>query len=146
MGPIYFGTPSPTIDLTGGPGALDVTNLSQDLGTVDTLTGLSLLSATFSGGDSGDFLISGFTPDTVLFEQQMTSIDLSVINPGSLAPGTYSTTLLVQTDQEAPFGTDGQVFSYTVEYTVVPEPASLSVLGGVLLLMARPRRRARGMA
>src|SRR6202043_332351 len=80
VGPIYTGTPSPTIDLTSGPQSLHVTNASSDLGTDDTLTALSLLSATLSGPDSGVFQINNFTSETILYEQGATDIGLSVIN------------------------------------------------------------------
>ncbi len=126
VGPIYTATPSPTIDLTSGPASLTVSNASTDLGIQDSLTGLSLLSATLSGGDSADFQITGFTAGTLLYEKGVTNIHLSVINPSSLAPGTHSTTLTVQTDQTAPFGSPGDAFTYTVTLTV-PAPPSLAI-------------------
>jgi hypothetical protein len=92
------------------------------LGAADSLTGLSLLSATVSGGDAADFQITGFAAGTVLYEKHATNINLSVINPSSLGVGTYSTTLIVQTDQSAPFGSPGDSFNYTVTFTVLPPP------------------------
>ncbi len=139
VGPIYFAAPSPTISLTAGPSALQVTNESTDLGTADALTALSLLSAQLSGPQAADFQITGFTPDTILYELGTTGIDLSVSNAAALPPGTYSALLTVQTDQSAPFGTPGQAFAYNVTFTAVPEPGSIGVLALGLLSLARRR-------
>jgi hypothetical protein len=89
---------------------------------------LSLLSATLSGGDAADFQITGFAPGTVLYEKGAATINLSVLNPSSLAPGTYSTTLTVQTDQSAPFGSPGVSFNYTVTVTVTPPTLRISLV------------------
>jgi hypothetical protein len=83
---------------------------------------LSLLSATLSGGNAADFQINGFTAGTLLYEKGVTNINLSVVNPSSLSVGTYSTTLTVQTDQSAPFGSAGDSFNYTVTFIVAPPP------------------------
>jgi hypothetical protein len=141
VGPIYSATPTPTIDLTSGPNPLVVTNISTDLGTADTLTALTLLSATLSGSEPGDFQINGFVPSTVLLELGTTNINLAVVNPGSLTPGLHTATLTVQTDQSADYGATGQAFSYIVAYNAVPEPASLGLLGGVLALAGRRSRK-----
>lgn len=130
VGPIYFATPTNLIDLSSGPSSLTVSNASTDLGTNDTLTALSLLSATLSGGNATNFQINGFSADTVLYEKGVTNINLSVINPSSLAAGTYSTTLTVQTDQSAPFGSAGDSFNYTVTFTVQPPPTLFISLAG----------------
>jgi hypothetical protein len=141
--PIYFAVPSPTIDLTAGPQSLDVSNISADLATQDDLTALSLLTATLSGPEANLFSLSNFTTDTILFEQQSTDLDLSVLDPSSLAPGTYSAILTIQTDQSADFASPGQSFSYDVTFTAVPEPTSIAMLfpGGFVLLGRRTSKR-----
>jgi hypothetical protein len=127
VGPIYFATLSSTIDLSSGPVSLTASNASTDLGVADTLTGLSVLSATLSGGDAADFQISGPSPGTVLYEKSKTKINLSVVNPPSLGVGTYSTTLIVQTDQSAPFASPGDSFNYTVTFIVPPPTLTIAL-------------------
>lgn len=137
VGPIYFATPpTNTIDLSSGPASLTISNASIDLGTADSLTALTLLSATLSGGNAADFQITGLAAGTVLYEKGVTNINLSVINPSSLAAGTYTTTLIMQTDQSAPFGSPGAAFDYTVTFTVPPPPTltiSLASPGNAVL-------------
>ena len=130
VGPIYFATPTNTIDLSSGPASLTASNASTDLGSNDSLTALSLLSATLSGGNAADFQINGFIAGTVLYEKGVTNINLSVVNPSALAVGTYSTTLTVQTDQSAPFGSAGDSFNYTVTFNVPPPPTLTLSLAG----------------
>ncbi len=131
VGPIYFATPpTNTIDLSSGPASLTVSNASTDLGTADSLTALTLFSATLSGGNAADFQVGGLAAGTALYEKGVTNINLSVINPSSLAAGTYSTTLIVQTDQSAPFGSPGAAFDYTVTFTVPPPPTLAISLAG----------------
>jgi hypothetical protein len=55
----------------------------------------------------------------------------------SAAPGTYSATFKI-TDEEGLFGDSGE---FRWEFQVVPEPGSVSLLGGLLALGAMRRRR-----
>jgi hypothetical protein len=135
VGPIYFATPSPTINLTSGSASLTVSNKSTDLGFADSLTGLSLLSATLSSGNAANFQITGFVAGTVLYEKDTANINLSVVNPSSLAAGTYSTTLTVQTDQSAPFGSPGASFNYTVTVSVPPPTLHIALANSTNIVL-----------
>lgn len=120
----------------GNPTSGYATELAQ-------LTDLTLLSATLQGGDVANFSIADFVAGTVVPAQDGTQFTL---NFSASTIGNYSTTLLLTTDQGATFGGNGQQFSFTIEATATPLPATLplfaSGLGVVGLFGWRRKRKA----
>jgi hypothetical protein len=128
---------------------LAIGNVSTDPnhGT-SSFTDLSLLSAAFIGPDAGDFSLNipkigmASSANDVLHEGEWQN--LSVVFHAKGPAGLHSATLLLFTDQGAPFGGNGDVFGYDVIGTsVAPEPGTLlqASLGSIVLLGWRARRR-----
>lgn len=151
VGPIYASdAPGPVIDIgtfapgIGGAFGLTIQNISTDPGGTD-LTGLTLLRDRLRGADPTDFSVSGFIRGEVLDEGDSVLLDLSFL--GASTPGLYTATLRIVTDEDAAFGSRGDVFRYRLEARVaaVPEPASFAILsGGFLGLLLYRRRRVSG--
>lgn len=149
VGPVYDSAPTPGSTISfgqfhaGQTGFADllVSNSSTDAGPV-TLTGLSLLSASFTG--SPDFTLAGFTP-TVIDAGDMLDLKLDFAALGS---GLQTASLMLTTDQDAAFGAPGDTFTYLLSATVlspVPEPGTFILvgvgLGGLLLARKRPLKK-----
>jgi lysophospholipase L1-like esterase len=135
---IDFGTQTTSTQILAG---LDISNLTPDF-DFDSLTDLTLISATITGPDADAFSLGGFTPGTVLSKEELMSFVLSF---DATSEGEKNATLTFVTDQEAPFGQEGLGFDIPLTgLSAVPEPGSLmlAATAGVFVVFARLRRRA----
>ncbi len=120
---IDFGTVDKDQSLTR---SLTIQNTTQDADLGD-LTNLTLLSATISGPDQSYFSLENFTPGTILSKNNLASLLLRVNNFDHLVGMRYAT-LTIVTDENAPIGTAGNVYTYQLQAYLVPEPSSFIVL------------------
>ncbi len=123
---------------------LQIINNSFD-NDLDELTDLSILGITFGGGDADKFEVINFTNPVVLALGETFDLELS-FKPQSMS-GLFATTISIETDQLAAFGSDGLDFQFDLQglSTIpVPEPSSLVLAGTALLggcMLIRRRRR-----
>lgn len=96
---------------------LDVSNATSD-GDLGGLTDLTLLSAAITGPDAARFSLSGFTPGAVIAAGGTLHLAVAFDEAGA-APGTYSATLSLATDQGAALGGPGQQFDIPLSVTVL---------------------------
>jgi hypothetical protein len=119
---------------------LDITNLTPD-GDLGLLTDLTVISASITGSDAGEFSLSGFAAGTVLPATGVLNlfVDFTPMDP----LGLKFAILTFLTDQEAPFGSSGLSFSYDLQGNAVPEPSTLLLLIFCLLGVSGVRWRRR---
>lgn len=118
---------------------LDLANITTDPNGGDaSLTNLTLNSFTLGGPDASKFSV-GLAGGTVISKGGSVFLPLTVL---STTLGMLSSTLTIFTDQSVALGGVGDTFTYNLT-ALVPEPASLAVLGGGLLGLAALRNRRR---
>ena len=146
VGPIFDSsvTPGSLIDLGTAPLSIPLDALLQignvtpddDGGNAD-LTNLTLDSL-ITGDDASMFTVD-LAPDSVVGKGGL--LDIIVTFLGDPAPGTYTATLTLLTDEGAALGdlVTGQSYSFDLTATVIPEPATalLVALGAVAMVRRR---------
>jgi hypothetical protein len=116
---------------------LNISNITTDAnGGNAALTNLTLNSYTLSGVDASKFSVS-LTPGTVVSKGGSVLIPIAV---QGTSLGALSSTLTIFTDQGVALGGTGDTFTYNLT-AVIPEPASMAVLGAGLAGLAFMRRR-----
>jgi len=118
--------------------ALEVGNITDDCDVPGpTLNELTLIDVLLDGPDADLFSLSGFTPGMVLCPSE--SANFTVMFQPEFPAGVMHATLTFVTDQGAPFGWPGQVFTYQLTGTAVREPctAGLLALGGLAMIRRR---------
>lgn len=118
--------------------AMSVWNLTPDLNWY--LTNLSIMDVVFTGPDAKLFAAPFWDPIglPVLYKGQQYVLDLRFNGDGT--PGEKRATMTLVTDQNGPYYTPGQTFSYDLRAVVIPEPATLVLLGAGTLAILRRRR------
>ena len=115
-------------------------NITTDAnGGNNALTDLTINSFTIAGGDAAKFS-SSFVAGTVINKGGSVYLPVTVYNTTN---GILTSTLTVFTDQLAALGGSGDSFTYQLYAAVVPEPATLAVLGAGLAGLSFMRRRKR---
>jgi hypothetical protein len=88
---------------------------------------------------AGVFSVSGLSEDPlVLNGNQMQSINIG-FDPNGVF-GTYSATLRLLTDVNAPVGQAGSYYTINLTASAIPEPSSAMLLGGAMGLLLRRKR------
>lgn len=119
---------------------LHISNITTDPnGGNSGLTDLTLNSFSFAGVDASKFSV-GLSPGTVVSKGATVSLPISVL---STSLGVVTSTLTIFTDQGVALGGMGDTFTYSLTELIVPEPATLAVLGSGLLGLAALRKRRR---
>ena len=119
----------------------NITTDTADHGAPAAQTDLTILGSTHVlGGDAALFDIQGL-PGSAIAEGGTGDILVKFL--GSPDNGIFSTTLFVDTDENAPLGQAGTTFQVSLSVEVIPEPATLSLLalGGVTVLRRLSRRK-----
>jgi hypothetical protein len=113
--------------LTGSVATMPLTlwNLTPD-GDLESLTDLTIFDVIFSGPDNWLFLLSSPIVGTVLAADD--ALVFNVLFQTTDPFGPRNATLTIVTDQNAPFGSAGDAFSFQLQGLVVPEPSSLALL------------------
>lgn len=116
---------------------LQLANITTDPnGGNNALTNLTLNSFTIAGVDASKFSL-GLPGGTVITKGSSVYLPITVL---STTLGALSSTLTIFTDQSVALGGVGDTFTYNLT-ALVPEPASLVVLGGGLAGLALLRKR-----
>jgi hypothetical protein len=132
VGPVFDSRPVPGSTLDFGEvrvgevakQALIISNLTTDP-NLDDLTDLTLLSTQIIGDSPDCFKLAGFTPGMVLAKSELVTLAVEFHAHGPL--GDKSAKLLIETDQNAPFGRPGDTFTFRLAGQAVPEPGSLAL-------------------
>jgi len=111
---------------------------TDDNGGNADLTDLTLNSIDITGADNANFDLLNFTPGQVIAKGG--SFDLQIeLDPAGLQ-GLFDALLMIQTDQGAGLGGDGNDFQFTLAGESIPEPASLTIFAALGLLAIRRLR------
>ena len=116
---------------------LDITNLTLD-GDLGLLTDLTVMRASITDSDAGEFSLSGFAAGAVLPATGVLNLFVDFT-----PTGLKFAILTFLTDQDAPFGSDGLSFSCDLQGNVVPELSTLLLLIFCLLGVSGVRWRCR---
>lgn len=98
---------------------LDISNITTDIALSD-LTDLTILSLQITGENASLFSYSGFTPGMVIHKGGSLPLLLQFINNIGMS-GMANATLIITTDEDAPLGTAGNVYTFQLQAIVVPE-------------------------
>jgi hypothetical protein len=135
-----------------GHGSIAIINSSTDYGYGDSLTGLTLLGANFTGAHASLFSLDSFMAGTVLSTMEWMNLDFSFSPTMGLAAGTYFADLTLRTDEGSYFGGAGKSYTFHLSGTVpahtapIPEPETYAMLLaglGLVGFVARRRRQNR---
>ncbi|NUM33998.1 MAG: choice-of-anchor D domain-containing protein [Candidatus Brocadiae bacterium] len=128
-----------------GTQTLTIQNITADANLGD-LTDMTLLSATITGPDASYFTLEGFTPGMKLSKSQLQNLTIRFMHEymGSHQYGYIrNATLTFTTDVGAALGVAGATYSFNLQATTIPEPATTSAffMAGIMLYVMRFRRK-----